>query len=125
MKEMVYDAAGRTEILASGEIDGYPYLIISLGTHPCAYVGVPEGHPYYGLDYTEPDVACHGGLTYGGAAPRAAELPDDLHHWFGWDYAHWCDYITYLPDSFSHRYTTAEILEDVRHVIPQLTDAAK
>lgn len=30
----------------------------------CGYVGVPAGHPAYGVPYDEPDVEVHGGLTF-------------------------------------------------------------
>lgn len=42
-KEMVYSSE-RTDgdILARGNIDGYEYLIVSYGTHPCAYAEVKE-----------------------------------------------------------------------------------
>jgi hypothetical protein len=33
----------------------------------CGYVGVPVGHPAYGVDYDQIDVSVHGGLTYGAA----------------------------------------------------------
>jgi hypothetical protein len=34
----------------------------------CGYVGIPEGHPWYGKGYEDlGDVDVHGGLTYGSA----------------------------------------------------------
>ena len=66
MKEMVYssDPNADREILDEGYAHGYHYCIVSLGSHPCAYVEIPKGHPYYGLDYEKIKVSCHGGLTY-------------------------------------------------------------
>ena len=39
--------------------------------HLCGYVGVPEGHRWYGLGYDdihriEPELEVHGGLTFAG-----------------------------------------------------------
>ena len=32
----------------------------------CGYVVIPKSHLYYGKDYTELDIDCHGGLTFSG-----------------------------------------------------------
>ena len=66
MKEMVYssDPNADREILAEGYFHGYHYCIVSLGSHPCAYVEIPKSHPCYGLNYEKIKVSCHGGLTY-------------------------------------------------------------
>ena len=66
MKEMVYisDPNADREILDEGYVHGYHYCIVSLGSHPCAYVEIPKDHPCYGLDYGKIKVSCHGGLTY-------------------------------------------------------------
>lgn len=125
MKEMVYQQQGIMggEILDSGEIDGYKYKIVSYGIHPCAYVCLPKNDKFYGLPYDEIDIDCHGGLTYGSFQQNE--------FWIGWDYAHWGDYCGYhaLFDFDSEfvekRWTTAEILEEVKDVIKQLCEANK
>lgn len=38
MKEMVYGATPKCEVLHHGEYKGYKFYIINLGTHPTAYV---------------------------------------------------------------------------------------
>lgn len=69
MKEMIYQPALKErDILDSGEYNGYKYYIVSLGTHPCAYVEVPEGHICYGKcdeDAYDLDIDVHGGITFG------------------------------------------------------------
>jgi len=78
--------------------------------HLCGYVGVPEGHPLFGLHYTdaddhaEPDedgfreFKVHGGLTFAGLCQEGGEeagichvpapgRPDRI-HWFGFDAMH-------------------------------------
>ena len=67
MKEMVYSKTRAIEVLDRGIYKGYDYVVLSLGTHPCGYVRVPEDHPYYGEDYNNCDIYCHWGLTYGSA----------------------------------------------------------
>lgn len=53
MKEMAYssDPNADREILDEGYVHGYHYCIVSLGSHPCAYVEIPKDHPCYGLNY--------------------------------------------------------------------------
>ena len=65
MKEMVYCSEEKREMLDTGYCMGFFYYIMSLGTHPCAYIRIPERHKYYKKDYTEiKDIDVHGGLTY-------------------------------------------------------------
>lgn len=73
---------------------GYPCLALRHPTlgHWCGYVGVPEGHPLYALDYNaaggivEYHFDVHGGVTYSG--PRG-----EMTHWFfGFDCGHALDY---------------------------------
>lgn len=64
----------------------------------CGYVGVPEGHPWYGADYGSISTDVHGELTYGSKCqdgpdeftichvPGPGE-PDHL-YWLGFDCGH-------------------------------------
>lgn len=57
------------KVQLADEATGLPCLIRrspSAGSL-CGYVGVPEGHPWHGLDYGEIDAEVHGGLTFAGA----------------------------------------------------------
>lgn len=74
----------------------------------CGYVGVPNGHRFYGLSYSEPDVQVHCGLTFaskchdGGEAEAICHAPapgesDDV-WWLGFDCAHGGD-VTPASDS--------------------------
>lgn len=58
----------------------------------CAYIGVPEGHPFYGKEYDELDIDCHGGLTF--ASGPYKQWPEGF-WWLGWDYAHYKDTVFY------------------------------
>lgn len=49
------------------------------------YVGLPQWHPYYKMDYNEIPIDCHGGLTFG-------QLDDDEDLWvIGFDTCHFGD----------------------------------
>lgn len=67
------------------------------------YVGVPEGHPWYGKDYDSIDCNVHGGLTYGDYFCPTCE-PDGL-YWVGFDCAHYQDTAENCPRSYVERET--------------------
>ena len=121
MKEMVYQDECIREVLDRGIIDGYEYFILSLGTHPTAYINIPANHPAYGKEYEKIDIDVHGGLTYG---ERRLRLDDEkiINGWFiGWDYAHYGDMFTASSYRRSDKaWTTAEIHKEVENVIEQL-----
>ena len=125
MKEMIYSAEtlNPPEMLADGEYKGFHFYVLNLGTHPCAYVDVTETD-LNGKDYKDIDVSCHGGLTYS----RKYLNTVDKKGWFiGWDYAHYCDFVGYeleMPIGIimgGKRWTTAEIVEECKQVIDQIT----
>lgn len=127
MKPMIYvpEFLGNNyEILDEGNINGFDYKIINYGPHPCAYVSLPSNHKYYNEDYDNIDINCHGGLTFGRITTFKPDK--DIKFWIGWDYAHLGDYsgldIRY-PSDFrvgGKKWTTEEILEEVKNVICQL-----
>jgi len=82
------------------EATGLPCLIKRgwLGGALCGYVGVSEGHPWFGKNYGEIDADVHGGLTYSGFCEEGDEAdtichvpapgePDRL-FWLGFDCGH-------------------------------------
>ena len=113
MKEMEYKNKRERTILDSGVYHNRKYFIISLGTHPCAYV---EVHNEFERDsdlwYKTP---CHGGITYD---DYAYWDENDETYYIGWDYAHLEDYLYYRK--YGKRRTTQEILENVKEVIDYL-----
>ena len=126
MKEMVYDF-DKPGILDEGELQGYKYMVVSYGSHPCAYVQVPEGHPFHGKHYDKININCHGGVTFSGNFRRHPSrfLIEREGYWIGWDYAHAGDFTVYPEITMvGHRYTTQEVLEDVAQVVEQLVKAA-
>lgn len=82
------------------EPDEWEAEMVYLLRHPfhgawCGYVGIPEGHQYFGKNYQELDhLEVHGGLTYS-ADHRPLHEPDGL-WWFGFDCAHGFDFAPQL-----------------------------
>lgn len=127
MKEMQYQADRNIELLDSGTYKNYNYYILSLGTHPTAYIEIPKDNKIYKKDYSEIDLYVHGGLTYSRNFLWISE-EKKLEGWFiGWDYAHYGDYVGYelmFPENLrikeEKKWTTEEILEEVKDAISQL-----
>ena len=120
MKRMVYSSERKCETLDEGTIDGFDYIILNLGTHPTAYVRIPEDHKYFQKGYDDVDVDVHGGLTYSG---KKVSNTENEGWWIGWDYAHYGDYAGYYAVmSDERKYTTRDILHDVKSVIKQLME---
>lgn len=111
--------------LASGEIGGYNYYVLSLGTHPCGYVELPKTHKYFNVDYDNIPVECHGGLTYGRNFLHTVAAPTEDRFFIGWDYAHYVDYMGYytaFDHPYSYKWTTGEIVKECLDVIRQLKE---
>lgn len=129
MKEMIYQAKNKREILFRGKYKNYDFYIINLGTHPTAYIDVKNTkYQYRHCDNIE--ILVHGGLTY---SEDHLNIGDEVvSGWFiGWDYAHYNDYFGYeevLPFKLrtnGKKWTTKEIFEDVKSVIEQLIKEEK
>lgn len=134
MKEMVYKGSVENEqkvieMLDEGIYKDFHYVIVSYGTHPCAYIEIPKEHELYNVsdeDELDNNIDCHGGITYvftaGLFKPSNKNHRDG--HWIGWDYAHYMDYYysLYNFEFFNEgkKWTTKEIFEDVKNVIEQL-----
>lgn len=83
---------------------GLPCLIVRGPSGSlCGYVGVPEGHPYFGKEYNECSVECHGGLTFSDFCAESTDPSKHICHvpapgepdrvwWLGFDCAHLYDY---------------------------------
>jgi len=125
MKEMIYSANRIAEVLYSGEYKGYKFCIMNLGTHPTAYVECKLEDCNSYTDERLDNISVHGGFTYLGEAYWGKENST----YIGWDYAHYMDYAGYevmfpahMRSAENKKWTTAEILEEVKSVIDQLID---
>lgn len=123
MREMEYvNTRVKPYRLADGTYKGFPYYVLSLGAHPCAYVDVSD-IPEDELDTN--CILCHGGITY--SDERLATV--DKKGWFiGWDYANCYDYTGMVPDCYAgslKRWTTREIVEECKKAIDQIVELRK
>lgn len=124
MKEMIYINEQKRELLDTGIYKNYKYYIMSLGTHPTAYIEIPEESKLYNKNYDDIYINVPGGLTYSQDYLYISETKK-LEGWFiGWDYAHYGDYYggytELLQTNGSKKWTTEEILEEVKDAIEQL-----
>lgn len=125
MNEMKYINERDLVILDQGNYQDFDYVILSLGTHPTAYIRIPKGHRYYKKHYDDINIDCHYGLTF--SEDNLAFNPINIQDswWIGWDYAHCNDQIgSYKSESIgdeTKKWTTTEILLEVKNVIQQLS----
>ena len=128
MKEMKYQSQFKSEVLDTGFCFGLLYYIMNLGTHPTAYIKIPEGHRLYVKTdekiYQEVDV--HGGITYINDS-ITIENNQKIDGWFiGWDYGHYGDYMgieELVPMEFrigGKKWTTQEIYKELREACYQI-----
>ena len=126
MKEMVYypERLKEPEILFDETIGKFRIIGMNLGTHPTAYIGIPENHILAGLGMNDLNILdVHGGITFSSGGDDKY-LPKG-YWWYGWDYAHvgdWCGY--YTEDSpFAkmnyRKWTTEEIYKEAEYVVRQ------
>lgn len=121
MKEMTYGTKRTIEILGGGTYKCHLYAILSLGTHPTAYVEDKLGARGYEDEMLD-DVKVHGGFTFCGYSHWEGSSVKYL----GWDYAHYEDYAGYeelFPEDMRRggkKWTTEEIMEEVKSAIDQL-----
>ena len=116
MLEMIYTKNRKQTILDKGNYNEFNYVIVSYGTHPCCYVELPKGNKYYNQDYDDINISCHGGLTF--ADNR--DFGNGEKFYIGWDYAHYNDYTSYFDGK---KWTTKELLKEVKEVINQLVES--
>ena len=124
---MIYKPERNIKLLYKNIYKGYHYYILSLGTHPTAYVELPKNHKFYNKSYWEieegSNILVHGGFTYSENGLQTGNNTTLENSWFiGWDYAHYEDYYCF-PDDFEKdkkKWTTEEIIKDCENVIDQL-----
>lgn len=134
MIEMEYKPIRLTNpiVLANGTKGKYVYFVLNMGTHPCAYVGIPKGSRFYNVSYDMVPVLCHGGLTFGEIHTASIFNNTEERYFIGWDYGHLGDFIGYALDDFifdifdlsddndDKKWTTSEMVEECLDVIDQL-----
>ena len=118
MIEMVYKPKGERVLLDRGIYRDHEYFVISLGTHPCAYIKL-NGEPLsVGMG-----VPCHGGVTFTDTTLNIGDKQMIKGNIIGWDYAHYGDYMGY-DDEYGIEggeiYTTGEIVFECKRAIDWL-----
>lgn len=116
------------QVLARDYYKGYEFFVVSYGTHPCAYVSIPEGKPYHEAKSWDDivDIDCHGGCTYVENDENfkcIAECTEENTTVIGWDYGHYNDFsgIDLFPIPFeTKKWTTKEMVAECKEVIEQL-----
>ena len=123
MKQMIYSAVRtQPEQLAVGEYKGFDYYVLSMGTHPCAYIDVTDTD-LNGKDLCVIDLECHGGITY---AEKSLQTVDKKGWFIGWDYAHYGDYTgdqMMFPEDIQmggREWKTEEIVAECKAVIDRI-----
>ena len=132
MKEMIYQKEPNREkvILDKGFFKDYEYIILNLGTHPCAYICLDANSKFYQKQYGEIPIDVHGGVTFSeDKLYRVLEYSDEdgeetlqtiERDWIiGWDYNHFNDCNGSLGFC-GRKYTTKEIKQEVEEAINQL-----
>ena len=121
---MIYSATriNPPERVADGEYKGFHFNVLTIGTHPCAYVDVTDSD-LNGTHYIDINIECHCGLTYS----RDYLHTVDKKGWFiGWDYAHYGDFVGYELEmpiyirTNGKKWTTYEIINECKQVIDQI-----
>ena len=115
------------EVLANNEYKGYKYYVLSLGTHPTAYIEIPYGDKFFGRNYMDiPCLPVNGGPTY--SADHLCitnEITIDDSWFIGWDYAHYEDYIELGDLSLllgNKKWTTKEMKDECERAIDYIIE---
>lgn len=114
--EMIYIPYRTRGILATGIYNGHEYLVITYGTHPCAYIRADK---LTSKQIETIDENCHGGITFPLQKFSGKNIKNLYGKWVGWDYAHFGDYVGY-SDCEGKVYTTEEIINEVKSIIDKL-----
>lgn len=115
MNRMIYKPKREEELLDHGIYKDHEYFVISMGTHPCAYVKLNGENPKIAEN-----VPCHGGVTYNRnylMIPNEGKLDGNF---IGWDYAHLND--RWGDEFCGYEYTTGEMVVECKGVIDELVD---
>lgn len=88
------------------------------GSHRCGYVGVPEGHRAFGVDYDDVNMSVHGGLTFSDYGKANDVLKGSDTYWLGFDCAHYGDKTSFSSEG--HFWTLEEAVKETESLAEQL-----
>lgn len=118
---------------------GLPCLIVRGPSGAlCGYVGVPEGHQYFGKEYDDVPVEAHGGLTFASACAATDDETQHICHvpdpgepdhvwWLGFDCAHSGDLCPKYLKQFGGPFGPSEweSYKDLAYVKNEVTNLAR
>jgi hypothetical protein len=119
-------------LIAQGFYNGLNYYVKNInGSHPTAYVEIPQGHKAFGKDFCNYElpqlIEVHGGVTYQDSVLLTVDDNGERDHKFvGWDYGHAGDFEgCYIGNNNwleknSKRWTVEEIIEECKEAIDQI-----
>lgn len=113
----------------------YPCLIVRnhFGAL-CGYVGVPEKHPCYQIEYDGTGITVHGGLTFANhCSPNGDESKHICHRtddednvwWLGFDCHHLFDLAPGMKVGTSLEWGHLDVYRDFEYVTEEVTNLAK
>lgn len=129
----MYKNDGIHKMVATGDFHGFPFFVATLaGSHPVAYIEIPDGHKMRFNVMIEKKIQCHGGITFYEKDLWCADHPG----WFiGMDFAHKgdCSYRDnvarlLLDDEATptgRKWTIEEIKAEVESICAQLVALGK
>lgn len=104
---------------------GYEYIVLSLFSHPTAYVILDKNHKWFGKSEEEINISCHGGLTYS-SNTLSDIITEEEDKWvIGWDYSHNIlgDYSGMIIELGGKKWTTKEIIDEVIEFIDSMEES--
>lgn len=140
---MVYhhEHFAKPQVLYIGDYKHYTFFVLNLGTHPTAYIRLPENHPFYAKNYEEANhyftnsqarlsYAFDDTFTFSDSSVNFNSnlnrpVPDG---WYiGFDRAHMGDWVGFLSDEVNIRagyrkYTTEDMIQDCKFAIDCLSE---
>jgi len=106
-----------------GYVNGIAYTIVDTVSHVCAFVGLPDTHPFSSMTGEMIPLEVHGGITFKSYNVKRFPYPNLM--WIGWDYAHFGDYTGYMSkldivgsDDIKHTFEMVHV--DVMDTIKQI-----
>lgn len=94
----------------------------------CGYVGVTKESALFGRHYDDAvlrGIEVHGGLTFSGNIKRSViDNIDESLHWFGFDCAHFGDYVPFMAHAGLPDVMRISIYRDVYYVSEQVRSLA-
>ena len=107
-------------VLKSYPLEGTPFrgLILQGPLSLCAYIGVPNDHWLANID--DINFVCHRAITYQGEGD--GELRPLGFYWYGWDYGHSGDRLTFGEDDQEFRRLLESLPEESRQILLRITD---